>query len=197
MNIDLRSPDVVQLSRQLLGYRLCTLIDGQLTSGIIVETEAYRAPEDKASHAYNGRRTSRTETIFSEGGVSYVYLCYGIHSLFNVVSGPADTAHAILVRALQPETGIDLMKVRRGPSVRQRHLTSGPGKLCQALGITREMNGKVLYKDVGSGIWLEPGIEILPSLIKSAKRVGVDYADEWKEKLWRFYISGDPNVSVI
>ena len=197
MNIDLRSPDVVQLSRQLLGYRLCTLIDGQLTSGIIVETEAYRAPEDKASHAYNGRRTSRTETIFSEGGVSYVYLCYGIHSLFNVVSGPADTAHAILVRALQPETGIDLMKVRRGPSVRQRHLTSGPGKLCQALGITREMNGKVLDKDVGSGIWLEPGIEILPSLIKSAKRVGVDYADEWKEKLWRFYISGDPNVSVI
>ncbi len=197
MDIDFRSPDVVHLSRQLLGYRLCTSIDGQLTSGIIVETEAYRAPEDKASHAYNGRRTSRTETIFCEGGVSYVYLCYGIHCLFNVVSGPADTAHAILVRALQPESGIELMKRRRGPSIRDRDLTSGPGKLCQALGITRQLNGLELGKEAGTGIWLEPGIEISTEDITEAKRIGVDYAEEWKEKLWRFYMKGNPFVSVI
>src|SRR5690606_35078300 len=126
-NLDLTDTDVVSLARAVLGYRLCTNLGGRLTSGIIVETEAYRAPEDKASHAYNGRKTARTNVIYRPGGVSYVYLCYGIHHLFNIVSGPKDVAHAILVRALQPESGIEIMRERRGLNIRDKQLTNGPG----------------------------------------------------------------------
>ncbi len=196
-HIDFRSDDVVDLSRQLLGYRLGTSIDGQQTTGIIVETEAYKAPEDKASHAYGNRRTTRTEVIFGNGGISYIYLCYGIHHLFNVVSGPEDMAHAILVRALQPDEGIPVMKKRRGIKIKERQLTNGPGKLCQALGINRDLNGLPLEKTSGSKLWIEPGIKVPSSRIVHAKRVGVDYADEWKEKLWRFYIKGNSYVSVL
>ena len=138
---DFMDNDVVELSRQLLGYRLCSDIEGCFTSGVIVETEAYRAPEDKASHAYGNRRTNRTEVIFGKGGMSYVYLCYGIHHLFNVVTGPIGTAHAILIRALEPADGLSIMRIRRGPSKQDNQLTNGPGKLCQALAITRDHNG--------------------------------------------------------
>ena len=179
-----------------MGYQLCTMIDGLKTSGIIVETEAYRAPEDKASHAYKDRRTNRTEVIFQEGGVSYVYLCYGIHHLFNVVSGPADMAHAILVRALEPKVGLEVMRSRRGDTIPDNQLTNGPGKLCQALGITRELNGLELDKNSQNEIWIEESIDIASSQIIHAKRIGVDYADEWKEKLWRFYIKDNLYVSV-
>lgn len=195
-NLDFLNSDVVQLSQDLLGYQLCTRIDGLQTTGIIVETEAYRGPEDKASHAYKDRRTNRTEVIFQKGGISYVYLCYGIHHLFNVVSGPAETAHAILVRALEPRMGLDVMRMRRGDTIPDKQLTNGPGKLCQALGITREQNGLDLDKDSKNGIWIEEGIDITSTQIIHAKRVGVDYADEWKEKLWRFYIKDNPYVSV-
>jgi len=195
-NLDFRDTDVVQLSQNLLGYKLCTVVDGLQTSGIIVETEAYRGPEDKASHAYKGRRTNRTEVIFQEGGISYVYLCYGIHHLFNVVSGPADTAHAILVRALEPVSGLEIMRLRRGDTIPVSQLTNGPGKLCQALGITRELNGLELDKSSDNAIWIEEGIDIPHSHIIHAKRIGVDYADEWKEKMWRFYIKDNPHVSV-
>lgn len=196
-DIDLTSSDVLHLSKQLLGYKLCTRVDGVTTTGIIVETEAYRAPEDKASHAYNGRRTSRTETIFQRGGISYVYLCYGIHHLFNVVTGPKDTAHAILIRALEPLGGIPIMQERRGLSVPESRLTNGPGKLCQALGITKALDGVDLTGQENSKVWLEKGISVDPSEIVASKRVGIDYAEEWKEKLWRFYINGNLHVSVI
>lgn len=195
--VDLSSSNVVQLSQKLLGYKLCSNVGGEFTSGIIVETEAYRAPEDKASHAYNGRRTNRTETMFREGGISYVYMCYGIHHMFNIVTGPPEIAHAILVRAVQPEVGIETMKTRRGTSVQKVQLTNGPGKLCQAMGITRALDGVHLNKAWGNVVWLEPGIEIAPSDVVPAKRIGIDYAGEWKEKLWRFYINGNLHVSVI
>lgn len=185
------------MSRQLLGYKLCSSVGGNLTSGIIVETEAYRAPEDKASHAYGNRRTARTEVIFGKGGISYIYLCYGIHHLFNIVSGPKDTAHAILVRALQPEAGIPTMKERRGEKIKYRQLTNGPGKLCQALGINRQLNGLPLDKSSNNTLWIEPGLDVPQADIIRSKRVGVDYADGWKEKLWRFYIKDNPNVSVL
>ncbi len=195
-NLDLTDTDVVGLARAVLGYRLCTNLGGQLTSGIIVETEAYRAPEDKASHAYNGRKTARTNVIYRPGGVSYVYLCYGIHHLFNIVSGPKDVAHAILVRALQPESGIEFMRERRGQNIRDKQLTNGPGKLSQALDITLQLNDVSLNRDSGSNIWIEPGMEFPDSRVIRSKRIGVDYADEWKEKLWRFHVAGNPYVSV-
>lgn len=195
--INLTSSDVLQLSKDLIGWKLCTRINGEFTSGYIVETEAYRAPEDKASHAYNGRRTSRTETIFMEGGRSHVYLCYGIHHMFNVVSGPANVAHAILIRALEPCEGIEIMKHRRGTVRHIRDLTNGPGKLCQALGITREHNNLHLLNQVSSPIWLEPGFVVPGSDIVASTRIGIDYAEEWKEKLWRFYINGNLHVSVV
>ena len=196
-DIDLKSSNVVELSKQLLGCALCSTIGGQFTSGLIVETEAYCAPEDKASHAYDNRRTKRTETIFREGGISYVYLCYGIHHMFNIVTGPSDTAHAILIRAIQPINGIETMKIRRGRSTRISQLTNGPGKLCQALGITTALDGVKLTKSSGSEIWLEPGISVAPPDIVASKRIGIDYAGEWKEKLWRFYINGNLHVSVV
>lgn len=195
--IDFQQSDVVGLSQKLLGYKLCTSFNGQLTTGIIVETEAYRAPEDKASHAFGGRRTARTEVIYQLGGISYVYLCYGIHNMFNVVTGPLDTAHAILVRALQPSDGIEVMRSRRGNSLEDFQLTNGPGKLCQALGITRKHNQLDLSKESENNIWIERGIQVPTSEIVKAKRIGVDYADQWKEKLWRFYIRKNLYVSIV
>nr|WP_315899933.1 DNA-3-methyladenine glycosylase [Membranihabitans marinus] len=195
--LDFQSTDVVALAKSLLGYRLCTRIGGQLTSGVIVETEAYRAPEDKASHAYGNRRTARTEVIFKAGGTSYIYLCYGIHHLFNIVSGPPETAHAILVRALEPDAGLTEMRLRRGEKISDKQLTNGPGKLCQALGIDRTLNGLSVNKSSGNPLWVEPYVQVPTDEIIKSKRVGIDYAEEWKEKLWRFHIHGNPYVSVI
>lgn len=132
--------DVVQIARDLLGKVLVTNLEGGYTSGLITETEAYRAPDDRACHAYNNRRTPRTETMFGPPGTSYVYLCYGIHELFNVITGPKDTAHAVLIRAVQPIDGVDIMLARRGLSKIEKRLTSGPGTLSKALGITRAQN---------------------------------------------------------
>src|SRR5690606_33584438 len=124
-----------QISKDLLGKSLLTKIDGRLTGGMIVETEAYRAPEDKASHAFNNRRTPRTENFFNEGGVSYVYLCYGIHYLFNIITNLKDIPHAILIRAIQPEEGIETMLKRRKKTKPTFDLTAGPGSMSMALGI--------------------------------------------------------------
>jgi DNA-3-methyladenine glycosylase len=127
--------NVVAVARELLGKFLITRIDGVLTSGMITETEAYGGISDRASHAYNGRRTNRTEIMFAEGGTAYVYLCYGIHHLFNVVTHKKDTPHAILIRAIEPVEGIDIMVERRKKERLDFSLTSGPGALSQALGI--------------------------------------------------------------
>ncbi len=186
-------PGVLTIARQLLGQRLVVETrSGRRVSGIIVETEAYRGPLDRASHAYGGRRTRRTETMYRVGGTAYVYFVYGMHYQFNVVTNVADVPHAILVRALEPAEGIDVMARRR----RVRgvlDLTTGPGKLCAALGIDRKLDGADL---LGNRVWLEPGERAVPlSAIARGPRIGVDYAGTWARVPWRFWIRGNPYVS--
>lgn len=181
--------NVLELSQQLLGKYLFTCMDHQVTGGMIVETEAYRGPEDRASHAYNRRRTKRNEMMYQAGGCSYVYLCYGLYPLFNVVTNQADVPHAILIRALEPVVGIDIMLKRRHKHKVDRSLTAGPGVLTQALGITTAHNGLLL---TGSTIWLEDkGIQIEPENILSTPRIGVAYAQEDALLPWRFRIKNN------
>ena len=187
--------DVVAISKELLGKVLCTRIDGELTSGIIVETEAYHGPEDKASHAYGGRRTARTEIMYARGGTAYIYLCYGIHHLFNVVTATKDVPHAILIRAVEPLEGIDLMLERRSMTSLHPRLTAGPGALSVALGIHTGWSGTdLLHKN--SPIWIEDrAITVTSKQIIASHRVGVSYAGEWAQMPWRFRIKGNSWVS--
>ncbi len=167
--------DVVQIARELLGKVLVTRIHGIITKGIISETEAYNGVVDRASHAYGGRRTKRTETMYKQGGTAYIYLCYGIHHLFNVVTNREGIPHAVLVRSLIPFEGIDTMKKRRKTNDVAR-LCSGPGSLTQAMGITTSYDGTDL---TGNLIWLEDhGIKPSVAEISISSRIGVDYAGE-------------------
>ncbi len=181
------SEDVVQVAKDLLGKVIHTNIDGQYTSGRIVETEAYRAPDDKACHAYNDRRTKRTETMFADGGVAYIYLCYGIHHLFNVVTAPRDVAHAVLIRGIEPIDGMDIMLQRRGKSELARSLTAGPGSLSAAMGIRKSLTGTSLY-DATSAIYITEAHPTPPDQIIASPRVGVIYAEECAAWPWRFRI---------
>ncbi len=184
--------DVVAVARRLLGTRLVARArDGRRVAGIIVETEAYRGPEDRASHAFGGRRTRRTETMYARGGTAYVYFVYGMYHQFNVVTAGAGVPHAVLVRALEPDEGVDLMR-RRRRGVAPGELTSGPGKLCIALGIDRRLDGADLR---GDRIWLEPGRRVPPAAIEAGPRVGIDYAEDWIAQPWRFWLRGSPFVS--
>ena len=181
--------DVVQISRELLGKVLCSRTNGGVTKAVITETEAYAGVGDRASHAWGGRRTKRTEPMFREGGTAYVYLCYGIHHLFNVVTAEAGTPHAVLVRGGQPLEGRELMKTRRGGRATDRTLLSGPGSLAQALDITTKATGTSL---LGNRIWIEDhGIEFDENLITTGPRVGVDYAGEDAARPYRFLVRGD------
>lgn len=178
--------DVVQLSRDLIGKYLLTRFEGTVTGGMIIETEAYRGPEDKASHAYNYRRTKRNEVMYHKGGICYVYICYGIHSLFNIVTNCEGTPHAILIRAIKPEIGIENMIIRRGKKSLLTTLTSGPGTLTQALGITKAHNGLPL---TGPEIWIEDrGLRIPFEHIQSGPRIGIDYAGVHAALPWRFLL---------
>ena len=182
--------DVVRIARELLGKYLVTEFDGQRTGGRIVETEAYRAPDDRACHAYGNRRTARTEVMFAPGGIAYVYLCYGIHHLFNVVTGPAEAAHAVLIRAVEPTDNVALMLARRGHERLRPQLTAGPGVLTKALGIHTRHTGLSLT-DPGSPVWLEDWGEWLgEEAVVSSPRVGVDYAGTCARRPWRFRIKG-------
>jgi len=186
-------PNVLTVARDLLGRLLVVPdADGTRVSGIIVETEAYRGPADRASHAYGGRRTKRTETMYQRGGTAYVYFVYGMYHQFNVVTNLRDAPHAVLIRALEPLEGIERMRPRRrGRS--DRDLTNGPGRLCMALGIDRRHDGADLLAD---RIWIEQGRgQVRASAIASGPRVGIDYAGTWVEKPWRFWIRGNPYVS--
>lgn len=185
------SEDVVKLSRLLLGKYLCTNLNGKYTAGKIVETEAYKAPEDKASHAYGNRRTNRTEIMFNEGGHAYIYLCYGIHHLFNVVTGPTDMAHAILIRAIEPADGIEHMLTRRNMTKINYRLTNGPGILSQALGLSRDQNGESLTDR--NLVWIENRyISLKRDEVIRSTRIGVDYAEECASWDWRFRIKNNP-----
>ncbi|MBA3704988.1 MAG: DNA-3-methyladenine glycosylase [Bacteroidetes bacterium] len=179
--------DVVQISKDLLGKYLFTKIDCELTGGIITETEAYAGKIDKASHAYNNRRTKRTEIMFAEGGVSYVYLCYGIHHLFNVVTNFKNVPHAILIRAIKPATGISTILNRRKTKILHNKIANGPGTLSQALGIRTEHSGLDL---TGNTIWIEDrGIKISKKDIITGPRIGVNYAGEDAKLPYRFIVN--------
>lgn len=183
--------DVVQVAKDLLGKVIVTKIDGITTSGIITETEAYAGVTDKASHAYGGRRTNRTEIMYTKGGVAYVYLCYGIHHLFNVVTNVQDIPHAVLIRAIEPVKGIDAMLQRRKKTKLQPQLTSGPGAMSMALGIQTSHTGLSLKKGIitihDEGINVED--------IIATTRIGVDYAKEDALLPYRFYIASNKFIS--
>ncbi len=184
-------PSVVQIAKDLLGKYLLTLLEDTATGGMIVETEAYAGPEDRASHAYNSRRTSRTEIMFHEGGVAYVYLCYGIHHLFNIVTNVEGIPHAILIRAIEPSDGIDQMLLRRNMKEVSPKLSGGPGTLTQALGIKTTQTQTDL---TGEQIWLEDrGFLVPEDEIIAGPRVGVSYAGEDAENPWRFQLKNRSN----
>lgn len=179
--------DVLAISRELLGKALCTRINGGLAKAIITETEAYAGIEDRASHAYGGRRTARTEPMFGEGGIAYVYLCYGIHHLFNVVTGEKDMPHAVLIRGAIPAEGEKLMLRRRGKKKMDRTLMAGPGSVSQALGVTTRLTGTSLQSD---RIWIEDaGMDPESAMISTGPRVGVAYAGPDARRPYRFILS--------
>ncbi|HWZ14359.1 MAG TPA: DNA-3-methyladenine glycosylase [Mucilaginibacter sp.] len=187
------SSDVVALSKNLLGKYLFTCIDGSTTSGYIVETEAYNGVVDRASHAYGNRITGRTKTMFMQGGIAYVYLCYGIHEMFNIVTSVEGQPHAILVRAIQPIEGLDIMLHRRNMPALKPNITSGPGSVAKALGISRKIDTVSLQGDT---IWIEDrGLAFPDKDIAAVPRVGVSYAGEDALLPYRFYVKGNPYVS--
>lgn len=177
--------DVVYLAKDLLGKILITKIDGIKTAGIITETEAYCASE-KGCHAYNNRKTNRTAVMFEQGGVSYVYFCYGMHFLFNIVTGKKDIAQAVLIRSILPTMGLETILQRRNKTKIDKKLCNGPGKVCQALGISKQHNE---IKLSGNTIWLEQRERVEEKWIKTEKRIGIDYADEDALLPWRFIYS--------
>lgn len=187
------STDVVKIARELLGKVLVTEFDGMRTAGMIVETEAYAGAGDKASHAFGNRRTRRTEVMYQHGGVAYVYLCYGIHHLFNVVTNLQDVPHAILIRAVAPLDGLDVMLERRGKTKLEASLTAGPGAMSVALGINTRHTGLSLQ---GPEIYIEDrGIKVTKKDIVAATRVGVAYALDDALRPYRFYLKGNAYVS--
>ena len=179
--------NVVVLAKKLLGKKLCTNFHGQFTSGIIIETEAYAGEIDKASHAYGGKKTERTKIMFEEGGTVYVYLCYGIHHLFNIVTNKKGIPHAILIRAIKPVDGIEIMMERRKKYKIDKTFSGGPGTVAQALGIQTRHSGKNLFE---KEIWVEEtGIKIPAKEIIAGPRIGVGYAGEDAELPYRFLIN--------
>jgi len=187
------SADVVALSKDLIGKYLFTCIDGATTGGYIVETEAYNGVIDKASHAFGNKQTPRTKTIFMQGGIAYVYLCYGIHEMFNIVTSVEGQPHAILIRAIEPTDGLDVMLYRRNMTALRPNITSGPGSVAKALGISRNINAFSLQSDT---IWVEDrGLIIPDESIAAVPRVGVSYAGDDALLPYRFYVKGNPFVS--
>lgn len=183
--------DTLLISRQLLGKKLCTSIDGIFTSGLIVETEAYRGPDDLGSHAYNNKRTSRNDIMYAEGGVAYMYICYGIHDMLNIVTGKEGNSHAVLIRALEPVDGIQHMVDRRGIQDLKR-LCKGPGALARAMGLSKKHNGMSLQSDV---VWVEDSADISKHDIWETSRVGLNIQGLYRDIPWRFYIKGNQFIS--
>lgn len=184
--------DTLRIARDLLGKLLVVpTSNGNRVSGMIVETEAYLGEIDKAAHSYGGRRTARNEVTYAEGGHVYVFFVYGMYYQLNLVTGLADHPHVVLVRAVEPVEGIEAMRERRG-SIKDTNLTSGPGKLCIAFGIDRTLNAADLE---GEQIWVEEYRKLKKSEIASGPRVGIDYAGEFVEMPWRFWVQGNQFVS--
>ena len=185
-------PNVIKVARELLGKVLFTNVNGIITGGIIVETEAYSWKE-RGCHAYNSMKTKRNAVMFEKGGYAYVYLCYGMHHLFNIVTNHEAVPEAVLIRALEPLHGVEEMFLRRGKLLNNFHLTSGPGKLTKALGIDRKLNGKYLTDDE---VWVEDGgYRFTNRDIEASPRIGIDYAGEDALLPWRFTIRGSKWLS--
>lgn len=179
--------DVLFLGKDLLGKVLCTCINGKTTKAIITETESYKGPEDKAAHSYNSKRTTRNEVMYQSGGHAYVFICYGIHKLFNIVTGPKDVPHAVLIRGILPILGLDVIAARRK---KNENIIVGPGKVSQALGIDKNLNGIALTSNL---LWLEDHkIAIPDSDIECLNRVGIEYAGDHAYLDWRFRIKMQP-----
>jgi DNA-3-methyladenine glycosylase len=183
--------DTLKLAKELLGMLLITRFDGIETAGIIVETEAYLGETDRASHAFGGKRTARTETMYLPGGHAYVYLCYGIHHLFNIVTHRENIPHAILIRALEPTAGIETMLLRRNKKKVDFSLTRGPGSLSQAMGIRKSHSGLLLQQQ---SIIIAEGPEKKIET-EVSQRIGVDYAGDDALLPYRFSIKHNPWVS--
>ncbi|MCU1288034.1 MAG: DNA-3-methyladenine glycosylase [Acidobacteria bacterium] len=184
--------DTLQIARDLLGKLLVVpTARGERVSGMIVETEAYLGAIDKAAHSYGNRRTKRTETMFSIGGTAYIFFIYGMYYQFNIVVGAIDTPHAILIRAVEPVENIDIMRERRGV-MPDKNLTSGPGKLCLAFGIDKGFDKEDL---LGDKVWLEDYKNFSVDETTSGKRIGIDYAEEFAAKPWRFWLKNNLYVS--
>ncbi len=185
--------DAITVARELIGKKFVRKIGEKKLVSKIVETEAYMGPEDKASHAYNNKRTKRTETMFGEGGIAYIYLIYGMYHCFNVVTASKGKPEAVLIRAVEPLNGFEIMRGNRQiKSKRKEDLTNGPGKLCQALEIDRSLDGIKLTKN--NDIYIEDIFEDNCE-IEKGKRINIDYAEEYKDKLWRFYLKGSSFLS--
>jgi len=182
--------DVTRVAKALLGKLLVTNMNGQTTAGLIVETEAY-SHKERGCHAYNNKLTQRTKVMFGEGGHAYVYLCYGIHHLFNAVTNRPGIGDAVLIRALEPTQGLDVMMERMGTDI-PRRITSGPGKLSKAMGIDRSLNGFPL---TGPELWIEDGQKITRNSILADTRIGIDYAGKDAKLPWRFTIRDNSWVS--
>ncbi|WP_258099984.1 DNA-3-methyladenine glycosylase [Marinoscillum pacificum] len=184
--------DVVQIAKDLLGKYLVTNIGGNTTVGKIVETEAYNGRNDKACHAFH-KRTARTEVMYQSGGRAYVYLCYGIHHLFNIVTNQEGLADAVLIRGIEPVVNVDIMKGRRGAKVPYKKLSAGPGTLSHAMGITTSFNNTDL---LGEHIWIGRKSNESVGEVVTDVRIGVDYAEEDALLPWRFYLEESDFVSV-
>ncbi len=184
--------DTLTIARELLG-KLIVVPDenGKRVSGMIVETEAYLGVTDRAAHSYGGRRTARNEVMYGSAGHAYVFFVYGMYYQFNAVCGPVDTPHAILIRGVEPVEGIEKMRERRG-AMKDRNLTSGPGKLCIAMRMDKSLNGEDL---LGTRVWLEDHNTFKKSEIAVGKRIGIDYAGEDAEQPWRFWMKNNNFVS--
>ncbi|MBK9270893.1 MAG: DNA-3-methyladenine glycosylase [Saprospiraceae bacterium] len=190
-----QNEDVVWMAQDLLGKILLTNIEGKHCSGIIAETEAYRAPDDRACHAYANRLTPRTKTMFETGGTAYVYLCYGMYHLINVVTGPASIAHAVLIRSLIPLDGKEHMQMRRNLARSESQWTKGPGALSIAMGVNLNHNGLHFF-DSQSAVQIHNKPISGPELqISISKRVGVINSGECANRMWRFFIKDSPYVS--
>lgn len=191
--------DSVAVARELLGKKLVHEVNGVKLAAKIVEAEAYMGVTDRAAHSYGGRRTPRVEVMYGGPGYAYVFFVYGMHYCFNVVTRGEGIPQAVLIRAAEPAEGLDaIARNRYGEPLdnltknQVNNLTNGPGKLCRALGIDRTLNGEDLC---GGRLYIEEG-EKEPFRVSLSKRVGVDYAGEDKDRLWRFYIEGSKYVSV-
>ena len=190
----------LDLAKDLLGKILVRECDGRILKGKIVETEAYRGEIDKASHAYNGRRTERTEPLFREGGIAYVYFIYGKYFCFNVISGIENKGEGVLIRAIEPLNEFDYLAEKRFnqnydelTKAKEKALTNGPSKLCLAYSIDKSDNYKKLYEK--GNLYIEDNYEDNLFEIVESKRIGIDYAEEAIDFLWRFYIKDNKYVS--